>query len=353
MENRDPSLTIIMPVYNAAEDIVSSIKSIQNQTYQNWELIVVDDKSMDDTCKIVEAFIEEDSRILLLKQNENKGPGQAKNRAIKLARGKYVTFCDADDWIEPEYYVTMMNSACENFDVVVSGYYRDIYQNEELLSSNLVSMNTKETRNEKETINMIPMLDQNRLFSFAWNKIYKKSILFEKDIIFSNKKFGEDFDFNISFFSEVKTMKILDKGFYHYLKKNQNSLTEREVADFYEINKDRFSKLISLMKIKKCYIGTNRQLILTGYIKHIIAAIVRMYSSKSFQSLSEKRDRIKIMLSDQLSKEAIRYAKGESIVEKICNAVFKTRNITLNLCFGFALHIFQTKGKNISEKLKH
>ena len=89
--------------------------------------------------------------------------------------------------------------------------------------------------------------DQNRLFSYACNKLYYKKIIDEYKVGFSDKKFGEDYDFNIAFFSHVNNLCIVEKGYYHYIKKNEESLTERYIPDFYEINRNRFEKMINLL----------------------------------------------------------------------------------------------------------
>lgn len=93
-------VSIIMPAYNAAEYIVESIKSIQSQTYEYWELIVVDDCSKDDTVDLVCRLRQEDSRIRLLKNVNNSGAAVSRNYALREAKGKWIAFLDSDDvWL--------------------------------------------------------------------------------------------------------------------------------------------------------------------------------------------------------------------------------------------------------------
>ena len=95
----NPLVSVIMPAYNAEKYIDEAIDSVISQTFANWELIIVNDGSTDDTQKIVEAYVSSDTRIKLINQ-ENKRLGAARNEGIKNANGEWVAFLDADDlWI--------------------------------------------------------------------------------------------------------------------------------------------------------------------------------------------------------------------------------------------------------------
>lgn len=94
------SVTIIMPSYNSENFIIESIESVLAQTYSNWELIIVDDCSPDDSNKIIAKYIDSDSRIKLIKLQKNSGPAIARNMAIETANGRYIAFLDSDDvWL--------------------------------------------------------------------------------------------------------------------------------------------------------------------------------------------------------------------------------------------------------------
>lgn len=101
-QTEGPKVTVIMPAYNAAEGIATGIESILSQTWQNIELIIVDDCSPDHTVEIVKKYTEQDSRVRLLSTPENSGPYVARNIALKEATGEFITINDADDWSHPE-----------------------------------------------------------------------------------------------------------------------------------------------------------------------------------------------------------------------------------------------------------
>src|SRR5699024_6935331 len=90
-------VSIVMPAYNSEEYIEEAVNSVINQTYKNWELIIVDDNSTDDTKRIVERIAERDIRINYIKLNNNSGAAIARNTAINNSHGKYIAFLDSDD----------------------------------------------------------------------------------------------------------------------------------------------------------------------------------------------------------------------------------------------------------------
>jgi len=95
-------VSILTPTYNTEKFIRSTIESAQNQSYTNWEMILVDDASADNTVAIIEEFVKKDSRIKLFKLPENRGNGFARNAALEKATGKYIAYLDADDLWFPE-----------------------------------------------------------------------------------------------------------------------------------------------------------------------------------------------------------------------------------------------------------
>lgn len=96
MDNKE-LVSIITPTYNSAEFISETIRSIQAQTYENWELLITDDCSTDDTVKIIENFAAEDNRIKIFRLDKNSGAGVARNNSIEKAQGRFIAFCDSDD----------------------------------------------------------------------------------------------------------------------------------------------------------------------------------------------------------------------------------------------------------------
>jgi teichuronic acid biosynthesis glycosyltransferase TuaG len=100
-ENKQPLVSIVVPVYNAARFMDDTIQTVLNQTYQNWELLLVDDCSSDDSVQIIQKYQKKDERIKLFKLSENSGAAIARNTGIDKANGHYLAFLDADDlWVK-------------------------------------------------------------------------------------------------------------------------------------------------------------------------------------------------------------------------------------------------------------
>lgn len=117
-------VSIITPSYNSEKYISETIESVLTQTYSNWEMLIVDDMSTDDSLQIIKAYTKKDSRIKLIRSERNLGPAKARNRAIKEANGKYIAFLDSDDiWLHNklEKHLTLMQE--NNIYLSYSAYY--------------------------------------------------------------------------------------------------------------------------------------------------------------------------------------------------------------------------------------
>ncbi|EPC4044571.1 glycosyltransferase family 2 protein [Enterobacter mori] len=122
----EPLVSVIMPSYNSESTIEESILSVLNQKYENWELIISDDNSCDNTINIIQAYAEKDHRIKLITHSINSGAGFARNASIEKAAGKYIAFLDSDDlWDEGKLSTQIASMEENNLDFTYS-YYRKI-----------------------------------------------------------------------------------------------------------------------------------------------------------------------------------------------------------------------------------
>lgn len=118
-------ISVIVPVYNAEKFLDRCINSIQNNTYKNLQIILVDDGSVDNSGKICDEYSRKDNRITVI-HKKNAGTAAARNDALDIAKGDYIAFCDNDDYISPYFYETLLNALKETgADVVVSEMTRD------------------------------------------------------------------------------------------------------------------------------------------------------------------------------------------------------------------------------------
>lgn len=118
-----PLVSIITPIYNNANVIGETVKSILNQTYNNWELLLIDDASLDETLAILKPFTESDSRIKLFQHSQNKGAAEARNLGTKMATGDYIAFLDADDLWKENKLELQVSQLINNITDVSFGTY--------------------------------------------------------------------------------------------------------------------------------------------------------------------------------------------------------------------------------------
>lgn len=221
-------ISVIVPFYNAEKTIEECIQSVLNQTYTNFELILVDDGSSDNSDKIINEIIKQDSRIVLYKKN-NGGVSSARNLGISKAKGEYIIFIDSDDQIHYQALEILMSVMKKNdTDLVVYKY---------TLSENGIKSRISDCK--VETIDKIEyfhemFIPRNNIAAFAWNRIYKKSIIrlnsleFDEDI-----KVCEDTLFNYLYAKKCRYILSLDISLYYYNINNNSAM----FSDKFNINK--------------------------------------------------------------------------------------------------------------------
>ena len=210
-----PIVTIIMPVYNGESFIRQAIDSILSQTLLDWNLIVVDDGSIDSTAAIVDSYADRDSRISVFHW-ENHGVSAARQFGIDHAEGEYTAFVDADDWIEPDFLSQMVAEAeSTNADMV----WCDCYVNEGEYWSHACAADPEA---------LIRSYLTQKIWGLLTNKIAKTSLYRHKDVQFvPNCSMWEDMAYLVQCLCYCPHVSYLQKPLYHY-RINQASLTQTQ-----------------------------------------------------------------------------------------------------------------------------
>lgn len=212
--NKSPKISIIVPIYNTEKYLRTCIESILNQTYQNIEVILVNDDSPDNCGQICENYKIKDDRIVVIHQ-KNKGLSGARNSGLDVANGDYIGFVDSDDWIGKEMYEVMLNVSLKyDLDIVECGInnsgFEIEYTNTEL---NLVFENS---------IEALQRIIQSSGFSVC-RKLYKKDTI--KNSRFPLNRNSEDVYFAIDNIPKIKKMAYFQFPFYNY-RPNPASITK-------------------------------------------------------------------------------------------------------------------------------
>ncbi len=212
-------ISIIVPAYNVAPFIKRCINSITAQTYQNLEIIIVNDGSTDHTPEIISQLQQSDPRIQIINQ-QNFGVSTARNTGVKNASGNWLAFVDADDTIEKDFCQKMLSHAIsERVDYVCSGYCRIFPRHTEVYN---VSHNQK-VLTTSQFIKLL--LSPQAGYGFVHMKLIKTKIA--KTVAFDQSlKVGEDTLYNIQLVSRIKKIAILEEPLYNYFV-NQNSVVKK------------------------------------------------------------------------------------------------------------------------------
>lgn len=134
-------VSIITPSFNSASFIIETIQSVQSQTYTNWEMIIIDDDSIDETENVVKSCIEKDTRIQFYKLTQNSGPAVARNKGIEMAKGDFLTFIDADDVWFPNFIENSIITIQETGIPFVFSSYKRSNENLEFVYSDFIVPN--------------------------------------------------------------------------------------------------------------------------------------------------------------------------------------------------------------------
>lgn len=211
-----PLVSMIIPVFNAEKYVQNAIECVINQTYSNWELILVDNCSEDSTVDICKSWTKKDSRIKLLCHNENLGIGQSRTDGIQMARGDYILFMDSDDYIHPQMLETMVSYALEYDSSIVMCPYKNQRNGVFPVFESVETSISIERINKKEIIDRMysDLIRTSTEFIYypdisylvIWNKLFKSEIAKRIKITFSG---GEDAAFSFQAYNSVDDMIIV------------------------------------------------------------------------------------------------------------------------------------------------
>lgn len=232
-------ISIIIPVYNAEKEISRCIDSILKQTFKDFEVILVNDGSTDNSLCILQKYKEKDNRIKIINK-QNEGVSQARNSGVAVAKGEYIQFVDADDYIDPKMLQEQLNKLeSNNADIIISGIYLDIEKDEKVNTSIQTFEETICKGGEKIAKAVLDRLNGTYINSPV-NKLYKKSIIIDNNITMDKDiDLGEDLIFNLQYLSFCKVAIFSNACYYHYCMKQGENLTSK-----YRSNKIQLMKIL-------------------------------------------------------------------------------------------------------------
>ena len=227
-------VSIIVPIYNSEETLIKCLDSILKQKDTNFEVILINDGSSDESLNICRHYSNNYENIIII-DKKNEGSSVARNKGIDRASGRYIMFVDSDDWIED----TMLKDKYElaikyNADMIISGIKIDYMKKNEIVKTIVNNYKFSFWKNIDEISSNIINIFESALINSSCNKLYKSSILKENYIYFPRTEVGEDTLFNLSVLKKINNLLITDKSYYHYNKfDNKETLTGKIIDESY------------------------------------------------------------------------------------------------------------------------
>lgn len=261
MENKI-EISIIVAAYNIENYIEKCLNSLLNQNFEkNYEIIAINDGSTDNTLEILKKYEIKNDKIRVINQ-KNQGLSQVRNRGIKESKGEFICFIDGDDYVEKTYLKDMYDTLKkENVDLIVSGFFLDFNGKKE--------KDKRFTENIKlNSLDGVKYIFKDKINTAVWNKIFKKNIIMENDIIFPEIRGAEDYTFILEYILKIKKLYILDKNLYNYYQR-EGSLSKVINEDYIINNLKVLLIFIKILNENKLQVKNHMTYFIEKYIYFI------------------------------------------------------------------------------------
>lgn len=244
-ENKNPKVSVVMPVYNAEKTIGQALECLTKQTLKDIEIICINDGSKDKSLNILKQWAKKHNNIRIYSQ-KNKGAGAARNRGLDLANGKYIIFLDADDLFKHKMLEKLYTKATQTKSEIVIFEYDEMRSYDNV---NLEITNWKNLNSRLITKNIFTYKDLGKnIFAFtyfqSWNKFYLRDFLVKNDIRFQEIRYFEDLDFVYSSLIIAKRISVL----YDKLLLYRNLQTTKTLSKYGKRTKGYFGKAFTKLQ---------------------------------------------------------------------------------------------------------
>jgi glycosyltransferase EpsJ len=350
-KEQDKKISIIVATYNCEKYISRLIQSILNQSYQNFELIIVNDGSTDNTMKIIKEI---DSEKIIFINKKNTGVSDSRNEGLKLAKGELITFMDADDYVDDGYLEKIIYyfTKYPKIEILGFGYYSNV-EDKELNIISTDKFNYKENfyLNKSElNIDLVDLWDKKMLYNI-WNKVYKREIIEKNKLHFFEKNWGEDMDFNQKYMDKTSNFYISNMAFYHYIRERKGASTVKYREDFFEIRKKEYNDFNKYFEYNKIPYENYIEFSSRRFIECVLGVVENIYCSNV--KFSSRYKKIKKILNDKDVIKSSKIAKPKTIKTKIMLVPIKMRSTVVTMIMGKSVHIIKINLPGLFNHLKN
>lgn len=346
-----PLISIIVPVYNCEKYIKRLIDSVLKQNYKNFELILLNDGSTDNTASILSEL--KNDRIKVINK-QNTGVSDTRNIGMDLAKGDFICFLDADDYIEEDYLKEVINiiKKYPNIELINFGFYSDVENvNLEILSSDKISYIDRLYNNHNEIKNDFVNLWDNTMLYNIWNKVYQTKIIKSKNIKFPSYNWGEDVEFNRLYLNQIQSLYNSSKNFYHYIRERDGAATKKYKLELFEIRKKEFFEFNKYFEEWGISKSEYYEFSCRRFIERLLGCIENIYCSNL--NFRNRYKEIKLIINDQVTRKTLKYTVPKSKKVKIMLIPIKLKCTLLVMIMGKLFHLVKTKCPALFNKLKN
>ena len=280
--------SIIIPVYNVEKYLTKCVESIFAQTFTDYELILVDDGSTDNSGIICDSFAAKNKAVKVV-HKPNGGASASRNAGVNAAQGEYIVFMDSDDYILSEHFLEKIHNKIGVSDILLYKHQKFIDGTTELLPCSYSYSYIKE--NDSYVDKVCKLVKNDAFYGMAWIKTIKRSLLTENGIQFEVGLVGEDMDWNYHLITHVSSIEVIDEPFIAY-RQRANSVTTslklKNLVDFIYILQKWSRKVneeIADETLKKALFGS-----MAKYYSNLLITYNRVIDDNKKQYIKEIKD---------------------------------------------------------------
>lgn len=321
-------VSIIMPVYNKEKYLYKSIKSILNQTYKNFELIIVNDGSTDNSSWICHKFEQEDSRIRVI-DIENNGVSNARNIGLKNANGQYVQFIDGDDYIDELMLEDLVNlSEKYNTDIIITAIKKIDLKSKKSIEVVLPFSGLKSVDDMMD--NFAQVQKETGIYGCVSNKFIRKSIIDEHDLKFDKKLWlAEDLDFYLELYKYVTNVYFCNKAYYYYVQEAENSSTTSDKKHNYLQQAEIIIKEKEMLDYKNALNKNNLEVVNCVITNFIMSYIHQRFNYKYHQFIKN----LDVIINNDKFMESIDCSCSNRFTNKVMKLLSKDKKTSIYILF--------------------
>lgn len=339
--NLTPTISIIVPVYNTGIFLRECIDSILNQTYENFELILIDDGSTDNSVEICMSYKRKDGRVRVIKQ-ENSGVSVARNRGIDFALGRFILFVDSDDFLLPNALEVLLNSMENKEDIcdLVCCSYQRLSSNDDLTN---VCLTDGILASSQKLATLCYNQNMEIILGGIWGKLYRKSLIETYEIRFPvDIACYEDNVFNIEYYTKVH-LAVTSSSIVYVYRENLNSVT-------FNLKKTVLNDFVFAMKKRNEYFRLAVAFDFDKFATNVVVQggyLLRQFARQQMKH-SDKLYYIDRMLSDCFVKNCIdksSFGACTNNKEKVYMAIMKIKSSKVICLIFYIMDLLQKKNK--------